>query len=84
MGVIEFLIKRISYLCKEQGVLYYKLEELSEVNLSTIDNIEKGTKKSIDYGSNTINRLFKVLLSTFFICIKFAYLGILIEYMVLK
>lgn len=41
----EILVERISSLCEERGISYYKLEELSGVSLSTIDNIIKGKTK---------------------------------------
>lgn len=46
MTYSEILIKRISSLCKEKGLSYYRLEELSGVNLSTIDNITRGITKN--------------------------------------
>jgi len=46
MTYSEMLVARISSLCAEKGLSYYKLEELSGVSLSTIDNIVKGKTKN--------------------------------------
>jgi len=46
MTYAETIVFRIKTICNARGLSYYKLSEMSGVNLSTIDNIIRGETKN--------------------------------------
>lgn len=46
MTYSETIIFRIKNICAQRGLSYYKLSEMSGINLSTIDNIIRGETKN--------------------------------------
>lgn len=46
MTYSEIIIYRISSICNKRKLSYYKLAEMSGLNLSTIDNITRGVTKN--------------------------------------
>ncbi len=49
------LVQRIDTLCKQRGITYYKLAQMSGLNQSTIDNIVRGLTK--DPRIQTLHRI---------------------------
>lgn len=46
MDYSEIYVKRIRSLCKQRGILIYKLAVMSDVKQSTLDNIVRGLTKN--------------------------------------